>query len=306
MKLLFKKILYRFPLTRIRMAIATVLYYMIIWYRKTPFVTVCRNGIWYRLDLREGIDLSIFILGYFQKHLFTHSHFTMPGNPIIIDIGANIGSVSLPLAKQYPNGQIYAIEPSDIAFKKLTLNRSLNPLLKERIILSQHYLSDSTGKIPAPVSPCFSWRIDSKKHGSHPIHGGYGTRISLKESITLDDFLAMVSQQKNQPVKPDLTKSDLIKPDLIKIDTDGYELKILNGCRETIEKYRPVIIFETGKYIMKEYDISFQDYLTFFSQYNYRLISLQDKIELTSLNCKRMIPDLSTIDILAIPAKTNH
>jgi len=51
----------------------------------------------------------------------------------------------------------------------------------------------------------------------------------LVEQTTLDDFVA----QHN------------CGPDLIKIDTEGNELHILRGSRETLRSLRPLVIFES-------------------------------------------------------------
>jgi len=43
-------------------------------------------------------------------------------NPIIIDVGANIGNYSMDILKVNKNSEIIAIEPHPITFKKLTNN----------------------------------------------------------------------------------------------------------------------------------------------------------------------------------------
>ena len=54
-------------------------------------------------------------------------------NISLVDIGANIGSVALPLAGLFNKSNIIAIEPTIYAFKKLKKNISLNSNLKKRI-----------------------------------------------------------------------------------------------------------------------------------------------------------------------------
>ena len=72
-----------------------------------------RNNINYYINLREGIDLGIFLgiknevsIANINKILNTED------KKIIIDIGANIGSVSLPLANMFKNSKIVSIEPT--------------------------------------------------------------------------------------------------------------------------------------------------------------------------------------------------
>ena len=42
-------------------------------------------------------------------------------------------------------------------------------------------------------------------------------------------------------------ESESEKIDLIKIDVEGFEFEVLCGAKETIEKYKPVIVIEVFK-----------------------------------------------------------
>lgn len=286
-----RKILYRFPLTRLRIFIAGLLYLFIRPFLKDNIRIVTRKGIRYELDLREGIDLAVFLLGHFQKHLFSHGLINLPVAPVIIDIGANIGSISLAYADRFPESRIFAVEPSDCAYKKLLRNISLNPDLKNRILPIQAFISERTEKAKDEIRTFSSWPVDHAHKKEHPVHCGRRTSSCLKETIRLDDFIKSINHQNSEPVKPDL----------IKIDTDGHEFIILNSGKATIEKYRPVIIFETGKYIMKEFNTSFDEYMAFFTENRYRIYSLQTNTEITKSNWGALIPGFSTIDIIAMP-----
>jgi len=46
-----------------------------------------------------------------------YSIFQIPDDAVILDVGANIGSISLPLANSCPNGTVYTFEPTDFAFQ---------------------------------------------------------------------------------------------------------------------------------------------------------------------------------------------
>ena len=53
----------------------------------------------------------------------------------MIDVGANIGSVSLSLVNIFKNSNVLAFEPSFYAFKKLKKNLNLNSRLEKRIVI---------------------------------------------------------------------------------------------------------------------------------------------------------------------------
>ena len=92
--------------TSIKIYVAKLLYYILIFFRIKKDNLVSRKSIKWHLDISEGIDLSIFLFGSFQgsvvqsiinfilkKKLKRKSKFT------IIDVGSNIGDKSLSLAK---------------------------------------------------------------------------------------------------------------------------------------------------------------------------------------------------------------
>ena len=107
-----------------------------------------RNNINYNINLREGIDLSIFLGIQNENSISNINKITnINDKKIIIDIGANIGSVSLPLAKIFRNSRIISIEPTIYAFSRLRKNVSLNPNLKKRIKLLNICISNKKMEI---------------------------------------------------------------------------------------------------------------------------------------------------------------
>src|ERR1700751_5151651 len=86
-----------------------------------------RNGIRYHLDLNEGIDFSIYLLGAFEPGTQkTLQKLAKPGD-VVFDIGANIGAHPLTIAQSVGrSGKVYAFEPADFAFAKLQRNLALN------------------------------------------------------------------------------------------------------------------------------------------------------------------------------------
>lgn len=97
-------------------------------------VTVLRDGFTWDLDLREGIDFAIYLLGRFEASTTrAYEGIVRPGDTVL-DIGANIGAHTLPLARLVgPAGRVVAFEPTRYAHDKLLINLSLNAPLQERV-----------------------------------------------------------------------------------------------------------------------------------------------------------------------------
>ena len=195
-----------------------------------------RKNIKYEIDLKEGIDLGIFLGIKNEKNLFKIKNYIDPKKKnTIVDIGANIGSVSLPLAKLFHSSTIISVEPTYYAFSKLKKNLSLNPNLKKRIRIYNSFISNKKRKINF-IHSSWNFSSDPKKHKVH---------------------LGILKQASNKTLSlSELIKKQKRKIDLIKIDVDGYEIDVLRSGKEIINKYKPVIYFEFAPYLYKEFGYS--------------------------------------------------
>ena len=89
-----------------------------------------KMGIWWNLDLKEGIDLAIYIFGGFELTTLKRYSQLIKEGDIVIDIGSNIGAHTLPLARcvgEY--GTVISFEPTEYAFLKQINNLCLTPEL---------------------------------------------------------------------------------------------------------------------------------------------------------------------------------
>jgi len=273
-------------ITKIKIFIARLLYRMvrIIYRSETQIVT--RGGIVYELDLSEGIDLSVFLFGSFQKHVFQNKYFAFKGDEVVFDVGANAGVMSLQFAKRVPRGAVYAFEPTHYALAKLKKNISLNPAMASRITVVQTFLSATEASVPS-ITAYASWKVDgSRGAADHRVHLGTPKDTTGVPSTTIDAYV-------KQHAIPRL--------DFIKIDTDGHEWDVLRGASRSIQTFRPVIIFEVGEYVMKERDITFETYYEFFHTQGYDLFDSNRAGAIDNKNYRRYIPAWGAIDIIAVP-----
>lgn len=272
------------PLTRIKLWIARALYRLVVLFSGSQPRVISRRGIRYEADLSEALDLSLFLFGGFQNHVSRNRFFQLKPDAVIVDVGANVGIMTLQFAQTCPAGKVFAFEPTDYAFKRLQRNLSLNPDLADRVIATQAFVSDSTSE-QANLTAYSSWKLTSEAETDrHPVHGGTAHTAKNVGSLSLDQYLNSVP-----------------RVDFIKIDTDGHELEVLRGARETIRKHRPAIIFECGAYLIRERSQTFQDFADFFESLNYSLRHSKTGAVISRENAPRVIPGLSTIDILAVP-----
>src|SRR5579863_3193761 len=177
--------------TKTKVSLATLAYKCVALGRsiagKSDLATVNRGGSRWSLDLHEGIDFSIYLLGAFERStVSTLKKLVKPGD-VVFDIGANIGAHTLGLARSVgPTGRLYAFEPTDFAFAKLQQNLKLNPELQSRTHAHQILLSASAND-PSQSEIYASWPLELD--GTvHPKHRGRLVTTQNARVDTLDHF----------------------------------------------------------------------------------------------------------------------
>ena len=267
--------------TESKIKLARVLYRLLKLARLSDTQLVTRSGVRFQLDLREGIDLAIFLFGGFQNHVVSVS----PGPPdaVVFDVGANIGAITLPLARRHPSAQFHCFEPTHYALEKLRRNLSLNPALAARVVVNPCFVGSSSGVIQ-DAQAYASWRVDAPPAGDvHNTH--FGLKMASTTTLTsLDNYV--VAHQ-------------IPKVHLIKIDTDGHEYEVLAGAQKLIATSRPRIILEMCPYLLEEQRLTLKDYIAVLGP-GYRMTTLPsgrpfDEKALAS------IPRRGSMDVLAEP-----
>lgn len=135
----------------------------------------------------------------------------------VLDIGANIGLISLIFAKSVgQTGKVFAFEPEPQNARFLKYNVRRFP----QVQIAEVALSDRSG-----TANFYLNAISGTGNSLAEIRDA-GEPISV-ECRTLDDFL------KQEPLE---------KIQLIKVDVEGYELRVLAGMQETLKTHPEVAL----------------------------------------------------------------
>ena len=147
-------------------------------------------------------------------------------NENIIEVGSNIGTHTIPLAKHVSNGgQIFAFEPQSQNYKLLLDNINDNEI--KNVEVSKLALSSKEGE-------AFMNKFDENKtsnFGDARIFSDNNENYEKVPVKTLDQIYYDKTQE-NFSVK------------LIKCDTQGQELNIIIGAKKIIDKYKPYLYVE--------------------------------------------------------------
>jgi FkbM family methyltransferase len=274
------------PITKLKIFGAQILYRFTTLFTGNKKRIIERKGVKYEIDLSEGMELSLFLFGNFQSHITANPFLKVKPDDVILDVGANVGLMSLQFAHMVPAGKVYSFEPTHYALERLKKNLSLNPALAQNITVVNSFVSEKSDTNPEIVAYS-SWKVDGQRGLSdHPVHWGTPKGTEGVPAISLNDFVE---------------KFDVQRIDLIKIDTDGHEYEVFKGANLAIQKFRPKIIFEIGLYVMDEKKIDFEFYFNYFSQMNYSLVDTKTSAEISLKNYRKYIPKKGSTDLIALP-----
>lgn len=156
----------------------------------------------------------------------------------IVDIGANIGTFTIPLAHSFLLRDVFAFEPQRNIFHHLSANIFINNLtnvISCRMAVGQTFNNET--KIEVPL---------------------FDFNENYTGSVTLDKYTAIKRSKIAGIAEPSLRSKqhdlvDLVNLDeielseisLIKIDVEGMELSVLRSAERTIRRDLPIIFFET-------------------------------------------------------------
>tara|TARA_R110002020_G_scaffold292709_2_gene508095 strand:- start:1904 stop:2623 length:720 start_codon:yes stop_codon:yes gene_type:complete len=184
---------------------------------------------------------------------------TIKPEDICIDIGANIGRISVCLSERCK--KLYSIEPQLNIYLALCGNLFLNSCFNVTPLNIAAFSSNGNFSI-APQEKLDGWVGD--------YYGG-DDKVTSWGSISLE----LTPNGTIKGRKLDEIINDPI--DFIKVDAEGGDLDALMGCQNIINKNKPKIIFEFHSQLSKTcYNRSWEDYLAFFKKNNYKIKQISE------------------------------
>lgn len=244
-----------------------------------------RNGVTYDLDLSQGIDLAIYLGNMFERETQNALRKWVRPGSTVLDVGANIGAHSLPLAQLVgPSGRVLSFEPTDYAYRKLRRNLDLNPELTARITTFHCFLAGQDD-VSVPDSIYSSWPL-TEQDDLHAKHQGQAMPTNKARARSIDGVLAEMGNPAVQ---------------LVKLDVDGFETEVLRGATELLRDSRPVFLMELSPYVLDERGSSLEELLACFAPHNYRFYHERSERELSlePSDLRRLVGDGASINVIA-------
>lgn len=191
---------------------------------------------------------------YHDENIFLVKQFLSP-NPVIIDIGANIGFYACAYAQQLKElkPMIYAVEAVDTNYNLLLKNILINKF--ENIKAFHLALGEKTGFL--------EFNLPSMDFVGNAIGNNVATSAEAVKSGTI------VKKVKLDTLDNLVAQNVITKCDFMKIDIEGAELFFFKGAMDFISTTRPVIQFEYNKYWLENNSVNLKSFTDLFLPLNY-------------------------------------
>ena len=142
----------------------------------------------------------------------------------VLDVGANVGDWTLPMALRVGRqGKVLAFEPIPYLAETIAKTARIN----------RHDWVEVLQLALASVNGTAEFSVERGNSGGSRLGrlGGDFSQITV-ETARLDSVLSG---------RPDVERIDFVK-----IDVEGFEAEVLQGARETLARFRPSLLIESG------------------------------------------------------------
>ncbi len=173
-------------------------------YIKKQIHEVIKKSGWYlklRKNLPPGLDWFLDV----QRILGTDKITT------IFDVGANIGQTAIPLSKEFPKAIIHCFEPIPETFEVLEKNVKGKSIHCHKLAMGANEGTTEIMAVPlAHVNSIVSGYVDNDPKAKKVL-----INISTVDHFCESHKISNIS--------------------ILKIDTEGYEIEVLQGCQRMLE-----------------------------------------------------------------------
>jgi FkbM family methyltransferase len=188
----------------------------------------------------------------------------------LVDCGSNYGFYSLYVASISQENQVLAFEASPKTFNSFRTNIELNNF--KNIDCRNLAISEVSQKFISFYESYNDWE-------SSATHNKFKNNKIVKiQTTTIDQELS----------KKDLSNFAVI----IKLDVEGNEFNAIQGGKDTILKYEPLITIELSRYNFNNQNYNFDYFSKFLNDFKYKIYD--DKLVL--LNIEALIDRIENLD----------
>ncbi len=231
------------------------------------------------LDVQSWVERKILCKGYYEPWVSGFLARTLKPGHIALDIGANIGCHTLVMASSVgEKGRVLAFEPNPKMLTRLRANVRLNGFEQVDLFATALGNQSGSGSIFIPADTEHNQGVASM-HRCNLASGSQEVSIAVQ---SLDD---VVREKRLQRV------------DLIKMDVEGHEWEVLLGAKQTLERFRPILVFEFSHRQWRNAGFSPEQVEELLSEFGYQLYVMREQF---IMSIDHGVPEHA--DLLALPS----
>lgn len=201
----------------------------------------------FNVDTTYPMEGSVWLCGVYDVVTTKFLRRVIRADDVFLDVGANCGILTLVAASAIERGKIYAFEPGKAIRDRLEANLALNPQLSEIIKVVPLGLGLKQSQL--------FYHEDANYRGNGALQLSDGIPV---EVISLDEWVLL---------------ENIAKIDVIKIDVEGMEYDVLLGGKAVLDKYHPLIYFETLPIFFQHKNYKIRTIYEFLASLGYRMVS---------------------------------
>ena len=187
----------------------------------TPSTIRLANGVWFRAYPDCVISSALIYADWPEYHELQFVRRRLQPGALVIDVGANVGHLSLLLADRVGSENLFAVEPTPVTFARLVENWRLN-----------------------------GWPTDRLRQAAVGAEAGTVRVADVSRPVTTNSVLPSDSAE---GVEVPLVRLDDLRDEwagrtigFLKIDVEGFETHVFRGARRMLDEDRPrLIMFES-------------------------------------------------------------
>jgi FkbM family methyltransferase len=173
----------------------------------------------------------------------------LPADPVVIEVGSNIGASLVQIKLARPTAVVFCCEPSDRFAPILRRNIASNGWRDVTVI--EAMLASAVERRPL-YSNTSTASVVAADYGSHEFLAS-----TMIETTTID-----------------ATFAELERLDLVKVDTDGFDYDVLLGAERLLTRFHPVLHFEFAPKLLDAAGRNPHDAVAYVQRLGYRALLL--------------------------------
>lgn len=213
-----------------------------------------RDGSRLQWDLRDDAEALAYWLGTADDAVRRDLLVRIPRDAVVLDVGANIGWWTVPLARALApsGGRVIAFEPVPENLERLRWAIDANALHAHVEVVPV-----ALGEQPGELGMWLKSSQTGASSGTAALVTGDGPAHVRVPVHRLDDWAE---------------RHALARCDLIKLDIEGAELMMLRGAEAFVRRHRPLIFGEFDAYWLGTFGSSFPDVAHWAQRLDYEIL----------------------------------